>query len=198
MLSEMVERRRWNPTLRKRLRTIVEFNAGHGCSRDVGCDDKKLPLGLLALVRDGRNPISAGGRRKRIGRYVVALIEDVIARDYDSLTGLMSWSCSRNNLLKSASAARTVICYCLYFDIDQMHVINETFRRDEAGDEILVSFARNCCVNGSVRASDDADYGRPLYGPDGRHVDIDSAREHAEGNQPAFSMSSSTCGAIRP
>ena len=74
-------------------------------------------------------------------RYVVASIEDVITRDYDSLTGLMSWSLFETQLIEASHGIVGENNICLYFDIDQMHVINETFGRD-TGDELLIAFAR--------------------------------------------------------
>jgi diguanylate cyclase (GGDEF)-like protein len=84
-------------------------------------------------------------RRRRIGRYVAAQIQDVIARDYDSLTGLMSSQLFERNLLVQCSGAdgeqvsndgKFVLC----FDIDRLHVINENLG-SKKGDEMLAAFA---------------------------------------------------------
>ncbi|RLA26313.1 MAG: hypothetical protein DRR11_20035 [Gammaproteobacteria bacterium] len=84
-------------------------------------------------------------RRRRIGRYVAAQIQDVIARDYDSLTGLMSSQLFDRNLVALCSGAdgeRVSIDdkFVLCFDIDHLHVINENLG-PKKGDEMLAAFA---------------------------------------------------------
>ncbi len=84
-------------------------------------------------------------RRRRIGRYVAAQIQDVIARDYDALTGLMSSQlferklvalCSGTDGEPSSNDDKFVLC----FDIDRLHVINENLG-PKKGDEMLAAFA---------------------------------------------------------
>ena len=84
-------------------------------------------------------------RRRRIGRYIAAQIQDVIARDYDSLTGLMSWSLFERNLVEicngsDAEPACNEDKFVLCFDIDRLHVINENLG-PKKGDEMLAAFA---------------------------------------------------------
>lgn len=98
------------------------------------------PMGILALSGWKRSNFS-DRRRRRIGRYVVALIEDVIARDYDSLTGLMSWATFEPQFLEACRQGDPDRRFCLYFDIDQLHVINETFGLDK-GDEVMAAFGK--------------------------------------------------------
>ena len=118
----------------------VEFNAEMDLLVLPVHQDKTHPLGLMALSGWGNSDFSPR-RRRRIGRYVVALIEDVIARDYDVLTGLMSWALFETQLIEACNSEVEDEIYCLYFDIDQMHVINETFGV-EKGDEVLAEFAK--------------------------------------------------------
>lgn len=96
-------------------------------------------LGVFALTGWAESDFSAR-RRRRIGRYVAALIEDVIARDYDVLTGLMSWATFEAELLDTCQTGDAEGRFCLYFDIDQLHVFNETFGLGK-GDEVLAAFA---------------------------------------------------------
>jgi len=140
MLSEMVEYAALETDSSKEVKNIVRFDRAADVLAMLVRDDKKEVIGLLALS-GWKNSDFSRRRRKRIARYVVALIEDVITRDYDSLTGLMSWSLFETQLVESRENIASENSYCLYFDIDQMHVINETFGRD-AGDEVLTAFAR--------------------------------------------------------
>ncbi len=105
--------------------------------------DRPEPVGIFAMTGWEKCDFSAR-RRRRIARYLVAHIEDVIARDYDALTGLMSWQLFETKLLETCStddAESPDEIFIFFFDIDQFHVINDSFGR-EYGDELLVSFAR--------------------------------------------------------
>lgn len=102
--------------------------------------DGRRRSGLLVLSGWGRSEFSLR-RRARVARYIVSHIEYVLDRDYDGLTGLMSWPVFEARLIDlcrggTRDGAHTVIC----FDIDQLHVVNETLGRD-TGDEILADFA---------------------------------------------------------
>ncbi len=84
-------------------------------------------------------------RRRRIGRYIAAQIQDVIARDYDQLTGLMSWHLFERNLVTmcrgaDAEPAQNDDKFALCFDVDRLHVVNENLG-SKKGDEMLVAFA---------------------------------------------------------
>ena len=101
------------------------------------------PIGMLVLS-GWKNAGFSMHRRRRIGNYVSAHIKDVISRDYDALTGLMSWAlferkftalCQRED--NRFDDDRTV---ALCFDIDRLHVINENLG-PEKGDEMLRVFA---------------------------------------------------------
>jgi diguanylate cyclase (GGDEF)-like protein len=177
LLSEMAERASASAA-----DADVEFDTDLDTLALPVCQEKKMPLGVLVLSGWEKSDFSAR-RRKRIARYVVALIEDVIAHDYDSLTGLMSWSLFEEQLIESGKRSVDGDLYCLYFDIDQMHVINETFGT-EKGDEILVSFAKLLRERlGSsliTRISGDR-FTALMVG-----MDVDGVRVHAEGISRRF------------
>lgn len=105
--------------------------------------DSHEPVGILALSGWDQSDFSAR-RRRRIGRYLLAHIEDVIARDYDALTGLMSWQLFETRLLEacvaddSKAGTEDIVFFC---DIDQFHVVNDSLG-PEVADEILAAFAR--------------------------------------------------------
>ena len=105
--------------------------------------DGSEPIGMLVLS-GWKNAGFSMHRRRRIGGYVSAQIKDVISRDYDALTGLMSWTlferkfaalCQREDYRPDDEL---VIALC--FDIDRLHVINENLGL-EKGDEMLAIFA---------------------------------------------------------
>lgn len=99
--------------------------------------------GVLALSGWSKSKFS-GRRRRRIGRYLVAHIQEVISRDYDALTGLMSWQLFEQKLLERCRGSTEPggsEDFVLYCDLDQFHVVNETFG-PEVADEILTIFAR--------------------------------------------------------
>jgi diguanylate cyclase (GGDEF)-like protein len=79
-------------------------------------------------------------RLARVARYVVSHIEAVLDREFDALTGLSAWPEFERDIVAAAAADdwREHVALCL--DIDQLHVINETFGR-EAGNEVLRRFA---------------------------------------------------------
>ncbi|MFW2405173.1 MAG: putative bifunctional diguanylate cyclase/phosphodiesterase [Gammaproteobacteria bacterium] len=105
--------------------------------------DSHEPVGILVLSGWEQSDFS-GRRRRRIGRYLVAHIEDVIARDYDALTGLMSWQLFETKLLEACGdddrkvGTENIVFFC---DIDQFHVVNDSLG-PEVADEILAVFAR--------------------------------------------------------
>ena len=106
--------------------------------------DHSCPEGILVLSGWENSDFSMR-RRRRIGRYVAAHINDVFARDYDSLTGLMSWSLFERRLVEICNGtddepARNDENFVLCFDIDRLHVINENLG-PEKGDEMLAIFA---------------------------------------------------------
>jgi diguanylate cyclase (GGDEF)-like protein len=139
-------------------------------------ENKKEPIGVLVLSGWKKSEFSAR-RRQRISRYLVAHIEDVIARDYDALTGLMSWPLFESQLIDKCKNADGENHFVLCLDIDQLHVINDNFG-PETGDEILAAFARltreRLGRHLSTRITSDS-FAALLTG-----VDMDRARAYAE------------------
>jgi diguanylate cyclase (GGDEF)-like protein len=115
-------------------------------------------VGVFVLAGLGASAFSER-RLARIARYVVAHVESLLDRDYDRLTGLADWSVLARQL--SAAAAEPDPCRhtLLYFDVDQMHVVNEAFGA-ATGDGLLAAFG------GILRAGLP---GRPVARLDGDH-----------------------------
>ena len=105
--------------------------------------DRHEPIGILVLT-GWQNAGFSIHRRTRIGRYVAAHIEDVISRDYDSLTGLMNWGLFETRFMAECQQAKAAADgaerLALCFDIDRLHVINENLG-PEKGDEMLAAFS---------------------------------------------------------
>jgi diguanylate cyclase (GGDEF)-like protein len=97
--------------------------------------------GVLALAAWEKSGFS-DRRRVRVARYVASHIEYVINRNYDPLTGLVAWPVFEMELLAAQvdDADDAEVCTVMYFDIDSLHVVNESMGR-ECGDEILTRFA---------------------------------------------------------
>jgi diguanylate cyclase (GGDEF)-like protein len=105
--------------------------------------DSAEPIGMLVLS-GWKDTAFSMRRRCRIGNYVSAHIKDVISRDYDALTGLMSWAQFERKFIVFSQRdefqfdfERTI---ALCFDIDRLHVVNENLG-PEKGDEMLAVFA---------------------------------------------------------
>jgi len=79
-------------------------------------------------------------RRSRVGRYVVTHIEAVLARAYDSLTGLRAWPAFEKLMADTVAVSAGQPPSLMYFDIDRLHVANDTLGRG-VGDQVLASFA---------------------------------------------------------
>jgi diguanylate cyclase (GGDEF)-like protein len=95
-------------------------------------------LGALVLVGIGRTPFSTP-RLRRVSRYVSSQFGSALERDFDPLTGLLNWPVFETYLLSAAASPDRDGHLLAYFDLDQLHVINDTFGR-EKGDEILAAF----------------------------------------------------------
>lgn len=101
-------------------------------------DADRARIGLLVLAGwDG--PDFSAKRRSRVGRYVATHIESVLERCYDSLTGLMAWPVFEKLMATSVAASVGQAPALMYFDIDRLHVANDTLGR-EVGDQVLASF----------------------------------------------------------
>lgn len=98
--------------------------------------------GILAqLGRVDRQKFSKHDRRfiSHIGRKV----EYVIEQSFDSMTGLMNRSGFEAQLSESFDALKSDgdTHQIIYFDLDNLQLVNDTFSR-KAGDEVILSFAR--------------------------------------------------------
>ncbi len=98
--------------------------------------------GVLAqLGRVDHSKFSRSDRRfmSHIGRK----IEYVIEQSFDSMTGLMSRSGFEAQLQESFTALKSDADthQIIYFDLDNLQLINDTFSR-KAGDEVILTFAR--------------------------------------------------------
>ncbi len=98
--------------------------------------------GVLAqLGRVDQSKFSKSDRRfiSHIGRKV----EYVIEQSFDAMTGLMSRSGFEAQLQESYAALKsdTDTHQLIYFDLDNLQLVNDTFSR-KAGDEVILTFAR--------------------------------------------------------
>ena len=68
-----------------------------------------------------------------------------IEQSFDAMTGLMNRSGFEAQLQESAKSAvegRLHVHQLIYFDLDNLQLVNDTFDRD-AGDAVIVHFARH-------------------------------------------------------
>jgi diguanylate cyclase (GGDEF)-like protein len=101
-------------------------------------EDGKRLAGILVLSRP-TNMIKLTDHSVSLASFVSSTIEHVIERGFDSLTGLISWPGFETSL-EAACEEGGDNDSLMYMDIDQLHVVNDTFGR-ATGDEILRSFA---------------------------------------------------------
>ena len=100
--------------------------------------DRKV-IGVLVLA-GWTNQDFSNRRRIRLGRYLATHVEGVLERVFDRLTGLMAWPAFSKLLagLPTESAGSPHVL--MYFDLDRLHVVNDTLGRD-MGDRVIESFA---------------------------------------------------------
>ena len=79
---------------------------------------------------------------RRFMAHIVRKIEYVIEQSFDAMTGLMNRSGFEAQLQESAKALREpgVAHQLIYFDLDNLQLVNDTFGRD-AGDQVIARFA---------------------------------------------------------
>lgn len=97
-----------------------------------------------AIAQIGRisgEPFDAN--HKRFMSHIIRKVEYVIEQSFDSMTGLMNRSGFEAQLHESgkAIASSQVSHYIIYFDLDNLQLVNDTFGRD-AGDQVLVRFSQ--------------------------------------------------------
>jgi diguanylate cyclase (GGDEF)-like protein len=75
--------------------------------------------------------------------HIVRKVEHVIERSFDAMTGLMNRTGFEAQLQESAKslAAEKEPHQLIYFDLDNLQLVNDTFGR-QAGDAVIVRFAR--------------------------------------------------------
>ena len=98
----------------------------------------RTQIGVLVLSGWG-GPEFSLRRRSRVGCYIAAHIETVLERSYDSLTGLPAWAVFERELA-ALNVAYGPPPTLMYFDIDRLHVANDTLGH-EVGDRVLAGFA---------------------------------------------------------
>lgn len=96
--------------------------------------------GMLGLAGWGRRSGFSQRRCMRIARYVASHIEAILSRDYDALTGLLTWPALEQRLEQMRLEPDADQHAMVYVDLDGLHVVNETLGR-RVGDEILQSLA---------------------------------------------------------
>ena len=98
--------------------------------------------GVLAqLGRINHDEFSKSDRR--FMAHIVRKVEYVIEQSFDAMTGLMNRSGFEAQLQESAKSLSNEdnIHQLIYFDLDNLQLVNDTFNRD-AGDAVIVHFAR--------------------------------------------------------
>jgi diguanylate cyclase (GGDEF)-like protein len=140
------------------------------------CHSERRQAGILALA-GWRTADFSQRRRSRVARYLASHIEAVLQRGFDSLTGFMAWANFEDLLGTIGQAPGDSQHALLYFDMDRLHVANDTLGR-EIGDEVLTCFARIVReeLPGHVLTRITSDSFAALLLDTG----IDSAKQHAE------------------
>ena len=98
--------------------------------------------GMIAqLCRINGEPFDSSHRR--FMSHIVRKVEYVIEQSFDAMTGLMNRAGFEAQLHESWKAleSRSDRHQLLYFDLDNLQLVNDTFSR-KAGDEVIMRFAR--------------------------------------------------------
>jgi len=84
-----------------------------------------------------------GATERRFMAHIVRKVEYVIERSFDAMTGLMNRTGFEAQLQESAKSltAEKKPHQLIYFDLDNLQLVNDTFGRD-AGDAVIIRFAR--------------------------------------------------------
>ncbi len=97
--------------------------------------------GVLAqLGRVNRAPFT--DTHRRFMSHIVRKVEYVIERSFDAMTGLMNRAAFESQLRESWKALKEAETshQLIYFDLDNLELVNDTFGR-KAGDEVIKRFA---------------------------------------------------------
>ena len=118
--------------------------AAHGYQALLGplLDSQGNVEGILAqLGRVDRKEFTQ--RDRKFMANIVRKVEYVIDRSFDAMTGFMNRSGFEDQLHESFKALKGEddSHQLIYFDLDNLHLVNDTFGR-EAGDAVIMRFAR--------------------------------------------------------
>jgi diguanylate cyclase (GGDEF)-like protein len=118
--------------------------AAHGYQALLGplLDSQGNVEGILAqLGRVDRKEFTP--RDRKFMGNIVRKVEYVIDRSFDTMTGFMNRSGFEDQLHESFKALKNEedSHQLIYFDLDNLHLVNDTFGR-EAGDAVIMRFAR--------------------------------------------------------
>jgi diguanylate cyclase (GGDEF)-like protein len=132
--------------------------------------------GIFALI-DWEQSDFSQRRLARVARYVGSHLDSALDRDFDPLTGLMAWPVFERELTACLEDGQGEAHSVMYFDVDQLHVVNDNFGRD-AGDEILKQLAALLreMLSGHPVSRVTGDHFAALL----RHTSIEDARRLAE------------------
>ncbi len=97
-------------------------------------EDGKRLVGALVLTRTGGVAKMSSQTRNTAG-FVASTIEHLLEKSFDAVTGLMTWP-GFEAATDAAQHAAPGNGSVLYMDMDQLHVLNDTFGR-EHGDQAL-------------------------------------------------------------
>ena len=136
----------------QRTPVIFEIPAVEGSDHpsDLGYQAMLCPLvdqagnieGMLAqLCRVNNKPFDQS--HMRFMSHIVRKVEYVIEQSFDAMTGLMNRAGFEAQLHESKKALKeSEDCHqIIYFDLDNLQLVNDTFGR-EAGDEVIVRFSQ--------------------------------------------------------
>jgi diguanylate cyclase (GGDEF)-like protein len=114
-------------------------------------DSRGLTIGALILVNEDSRPDFSNGDRN-LASVMAGKAAKIMLASHDALTGLITRSGFEYHLAASMAAARRGQSSCLlYFNIDQLHVMNDTLGR-HVGDELIRQVA--VLLRSELRGSD--------------------------------------------
>ena len=84
---------------------------------------------------------SFGEPDKRLMAHVMRKVQYVIEQSFDTMTGLMNRAGFEAQLRESIRSLDSAEHQIVYFDLDNLQLVNDSFGRD-AGDQVIIRFAR--------------------------------------------------------
>ncbi len=82
-----------------------------------------------------------GDADKRLMAHVMRKVQYVIEQSFDTMTGLMNRAGFEAQLRESIRSLKSARHQVVYFDLDNLQLVNDSFGRD-AGDQVIIRFAR--------------------------------------------------------